>query len=130
MSVYRYFASLLDLTDERQRSLTGPAFTLVPHEPDPSQRFVAFFHLTQSRPAGEAFVEAAVETSLDGQRWVAVAVGAEVVGDGVVEDLVEVPILGPRVRAVYRGHAGGQDTTASVCVQLASDAPFRLVEVP
>ena len=130
MSVYRYAATLLDVSTPVNTAVEGDEYVVIPDDTDSAadhqQTFKAFLHATQDGGTTSPTTDVSLQTSADGENWVTVAGTTQLTGDGGVDELDSIAGLGRYVRAVTAlGGAANPNHTAKVV--LVSDAPFRLV---
>ena len=130
MSVFRYSATLLDVSTAVNTNQEGDEYVVLPSDADGAadhqQTFMAFLHATQDGGATSPTTDVSLQTSSDGENWVEVAATTQLSANGSVDELDSVAGLGRYVRA-QTTVAGGTAPDHTAKVILVSDAPFSLV---
>jgi len=124
VTLFHRIQTVLQVSSSINADQTGRAFAVIPAASD--LMFRAFVDLEQTGGTGSPSTRLHLETSYDGH-WIDVIEPIELTGSASVHRLVEVPYLGPLVRA--RTVLGGSTKpTHTAIVKLAATGAFQLKE--
>jgi|GEM_PF-2344285 len=132
MPYLRHFGKFLSDDTPNDGDVTSNQHTLVPSDADQitdgDQKWHAFVVATQSGGVTAPTTDVLIETSFDGgTSWAQIAKATQLTGDGNVSELIELNVLGPRLRA-RKVLAGATKPNSTAVVYLASNGLHALTD--
>ena len=132
MSYLRHTFKILDDSTPNADDVVGNVHTVIPSDlddvSDANQAWHVFVDATQSGGVTAPTTDVIIETSFDGgTTWAPVATATQLTGDGGAPELIQLKVLGPRIRATKK-LGGGTKPDSTAVVLLASNGLFKAAD--